>query len=143
MIEIGITATRRGATDAQIATLTRMLRNLYPVALHHGDCVGGDEDAHNVAVSLKIRTVAHPPDITKLRAWCLADRTKTPAPYLKRNEDIVHSTNALFAMPRQDKEPDAKKARGSGTWYTVRFARKIGRPVTIIWPDGSVPLEEQ
>lgn len=30
----------------------------------------------------------------------------------------------------------------SGTWSTVRYARKLRRPVTLIYPDGSVVEEK-
>jgi len=33
--------------------------------------------------------------------------------------------------------------RGSGTWATIRYARKVGKPVTIIYPDGEIQEENQ
>jgi predicted Rossmann fold nucleotide-binding protein DprA/Smf involved in DNA uptake len=29
----------------------------------------------------------------------------------------------------------------SGTWATVRYARRIGRPITLLFPDGGVLRE--
>ena len=33
---------------------------------------------------------------------------------------------------------EAEEQRRSGTWSTVRFARKQGKPVFVISPDGTV-----
>ena len=136
-IKIGVTATQKGATEAQLATFERLLRsNLRPAELHHGDCIGGDEQAHNLAFPLGIRTVAHPPTNGKARAYCLADYSLKPRPYLDRNKDIVNAVDVLLAMPRLDQEE-----RRSGTWSTVRYARQVKKPIGIIWPNGNVTLE--
>lgn len=136
IVKIGITATRQGATDAQINTLIYLLRDIIkPTELHHGDCVGGDEDAHNVAVTLGIKTISHPCNIEKMRAHCLADYTHTPKYPLERNKDIVNQTSGLLAMPKRFEQETR-----SGTWATVRYAQKIGNPVEVIWPNGSTTL---
>jgi hypothetical protein len=41
------------------------------------------------------------------------------------------------ACPRTDQEQ-----RRSGTWATVRYARKVGKPVLIIGRDGKIKLEK-
>jgi hypothetical protein len=53
--------------------------------------------------------------------------------YLERNKDIVRESASLIAAPLQ-----AEEQQRSGTWSTVRFARKIGKPVFLILPDGTV-----
>jgi hypothetical protein len=53
-----------------------------------------------------------------------------------RNHDIVDETELLIACPGELAE-----AVRSGTWATVRYARKLGRPIVIFWPDGSVTGE--
>ena len=58
---------------------------------------------------------------------------RTPRPYLSRNKDIVRETDMLIATPAE-----AEEQRRSGTWSTIRFARKLGKPVFVIWPDGTV-----
>lgn len=50
----------------------------------------------------------------------------------KRNHDIVDATEWLIATPKKFEEIR------SGTWATVRYAKKVKKPVTIIWPDGSI-----
>jgi len=48
--------------------------------------------------------------------------------------DFVNECDVLIAAPGEFVE----RKRGSGTWGTVRYARKLGRPLVIIWPDGVV-----
>jgi hypothetical protein len=38
--------------------------------------------------------------------------------------------------------PKGPEERRSGTWATVRYARKTGKPVVIFWPDGTVTEEK-
>jgi predicted Rossmann fold nucleotide-binding protein DprA/Smf involved in DNA uptake len=48
---------------------------------------------------------------------------------LERNKDIVSESDFLIAAP------DSKKERlRSGTWATVRHARKLGKRVMILEP---------
>ncbi len=54
--------------------------------------------------------------------------------YLERDRDIVDATEALFATP------DGPERAKSGTWYTVRYAVKTGKPVYICYPDGFLEL---
>ena len=48
---------------------------------------------------------------------------------LKRNCDIVLAGVELIACPHQMSE-----VLRSGTWSTVRFARKIKKRVVMVWP---------
>jgi hypothetical protein len=70
---------------------------------------------------------------TTRRAWKLAPCNHEPKPYLARNRDILRATEMLVAAPAQDIEQ-----LRSGTWSTVRFARKTGRVVWVILPGGDV-----
>jgi hypothetical protein len=132
-MRIGFTGTRLGMTVAQRMRFADLLAGVAG-ELHHGDCVGADTGAHSIACDLGLRIVIHPPDDPKLRAWCRpADRTLAPKPYLQRNRDIVLDTECLIAAPGE-----AVEQLRSGTWSTVRYARKLGRPIWIINPDGSL-----
>jgi hypothetical protein len=53
--------------------------------------------------------------------------------YLPRNKNIVRATASLIATPFEFVE-----ILRSGTWSTVRFARKLGKPVFLILPGGTV-----
>ena len=41
--------------------------------LHHGDAMGADAFAHQIAVSLGMRIVVHPPENNRYRAFVIPD----------------------------------------------------------------------
>lgn len=132
--KLGFTGTRVGMTDAQLDAVRDFMVDRYEFSqLHHGDCKGADEQAHEVAQWVGHYIVTHPPNNEKLRAYCDADETRTPKEYLERDRDIVKECDHLLATPAQSHNVDR-----SGTWYTIRYAIKMGIPVTIIYPDGRV-----
>ena len=51
--------------------------------------------------------------------------------YLVRNHDIVDVCDVLVATPGQKEEQIR-----SGTWATIRYARKIRKQIIIVYPDG-------
>lgn len=137
-MHVGVTATRVGASLTQREFLRAWLELIFEssprrdsVWFHHGDCEGGDEQAHDIAELIGYKIHVHPPDDPKARVFKIGDRESKPMPYLERNKDIVISTNILFVLP----ETFIEKLR-SGTWSTYRFAQKIGKPYVIIFPDG-------
>ena len=132
-MRIGFTGTQRGMTDAQRSTLRAVLAELGATVFHHGDCIGADAEAHDVAEAMGCEVVIHPPVTETKRAWKLAARIYEPKWYLARNKDIVRDTEMLVAAPGEETEH-----LRSGTWSTVRFARKLGRAVWVILPDGEV-----
>lgn len=136
-LKIGFTGTQRGMTPDQKAAVRNLLWEVGGGEFHHGDCIGADAEAHDIAVSLRFDTVIHPPSDPSKRAfkWATA-RThyiRTPKPYLERNHDIVDETQEMIATPGEYHEQ-----LRSGTWATVRYARKLKRKITIIFPDGSL-----
>jgi hypothetical protein len=135
---IGFTGTRNPLTAPQLESLQRVLQRLQTrgaSSIHHGDCRGADEAAHRLAGALGLRRVIHPPDVDTLRAFCLGEETCPPAPYLTRNRHIVEAGGILVACP------DGPERLKSGTWSTVRHARKLKRPCLVIWPDGTVTTD--
>jgi imidazolonepropionase-like amidohydrolase len=129
---LGFTGTQKGLTPAQRLSLRRVLR-VGADAFHHGDCIGADAEAHAVAQELGLSIVIHPPLISTKRAFCQgAHYTYPPRPYMNRNHDIVDAAKWLVACPRRE------EVLHSGTWATVRYARKRGVPIMIVWPDGRV-----
>lgn len=54
-------------------------------------------------------------------------------PYLQRNKVIVDRCGVLVAAPGE-----AQEQLRSGTWSTIRYARRVGRPVIMVLPDGTV-----
>jgi hypothetical protein len=152
---IGFTGTREGMTDEQRSVLQLVLEtslavhNIYTVgeapeapAFHHGDCVGADAQAHEIARAAGWTIILHPPDNDSQRAFCKLvgeepELVREPLPYLERNKQICEHTNMLIACPGTMGE-----LLRSGTWSTVRYARdrrdqwRTGHPILVIWPNG-------
>ena len=137
---VGFTGTRRGMNEKQKKLLRSFLERLKwhckAREFHHGDCVGADEEAHEIARESSYYIVVHPPINPILRAFCEGNEVLDPKPYLVRNRDIVDSSDVLIACPYQEKE-----VLRSGTWATVRYARKRHKPIIIIFPSGRVKYE--
>jgi hypothetical protein len=132
-MKLGFTGTRNAITLPQSAQLPTTFRYLKPTEFHHGDCIGADNAAHTLAVWLDIHPIhIHPPSNPIFRAFCHGDVMHPEFDYLIRNHMIVDQTEHLLAVPNGPEE------QRSGTWATVRYARKIGRPVTIIMPNGAI-----
>ena len=133
-MRIGFTGTRDGMTEQQKDTLRALLPVTdQSVCLHHGDCVGADAEAHDIAKAMGCRIITHPPIDEALRAFKAADECRKPKSYLARNKDIVYESDHLIAAPKNYGEQ-----RSGGTWWTVRFARGRKKRVYIIRPDGRV-----
>lgn len=127
---VGFTGTRKGLSAQQQDWL---LSTLPMAEIHHGACRGADEMMHCYAMAGDRPVVVHPPIKTDLRMDYDPGATWLPAKdYLERDRDIVDATEVLFATP------DGPERNQSGTWYTVRYAVKAGKPVYICYPDGSL-----
>lgn len=133
----GFTGTRHGMTDAQKAALRKFLHG-GGGHFHHGDCIGADSEAHDIADECGYAVILHPPNNYKDRAWrnVPAHMMRPERPYMARNQQIVADTVALIAAPAEMEE----QPRG-GTWSTVRFARRQGKAVVLIQPDGRIKQE--
>jgi len=137
-MKIGFTGTQNGMTVEQRDAFVDVVGVLGPCEFHHGDCVGADADA--AIVVLKefhgCKVVCHPPNVASKRARVGGHVVLVEKPYLDRNRDIVDACDVLVACPKGD----AEEVR-SGTWYTIRYARRSGRLLRIVFPSGVV--EEQ
>ena len=134
-MKYGMTGTRKGMTDRQRETFLYALKTA-PRLNHlvHGDCIGADTDAHNVAVELKHEITIRPCDLPDQRAFSKAATIYDVKRPLDRNHDIVDDCALVFAFPSGYEE----LTRGSGTWATIRYARKKGVRLYIIYPNGQV-----
>lgn len=138
-MKIGFTGTRRGMSASQekvlYDTFETLLFGEYN-EFHHGDAVGADATAHLLVWTFfkGVVIVIHPPIKTYYRAWCpnwsFMHKSKD---YIVRDHDIVNSTDILIATPETEYE-----VQRSGTWATVRYAKKKEKPIVIIYPSGII-----
>lgn len=138
VFRVGFTGTQQGMTSRQKKLLRahfiRLAKKHDHIELHHGDCVGADAECHTIAVETlqdRLTVVLHPPTNSYKRAYCTSPGQITlPAlPYLDRNQAIVDAVDGMFATPEEEEEQ-----LRSGTWATVRRARKRKRPLIILNP---------
>ncbi len=127
---IGFTGTRSGMSAKQIADLkTYFKKSGTSIAeFHHGDCVGADVEANNIARDFGFKTCGHPPTNERWRAFSKCDIWFEAKDYLDRNQDIVDACDTLIVAPRTNTEVK----RGSGTWATYRDAYRIGRTTVML-----------
>lgn len=126
-MKVGFTGTRMGMSERQKLALRGVLAGA--AELHHGDCIGADAEADGIAREFGLTVVIHPPANPSKRAFChrAGDEIRPPADYLVRNAQIVDSTDCLVAAPHSDNEEQR-----SGTWATVRYARRCGRVIRVL-----------
>lgn len=136
ILHVGFTGTRRTppSFDARFEEVRRTLEDLvfqdpwYRVIAHHGGCVGADYRFHQIAEELAELVIVHPPinqrhavaeDTLVLGIDSMVSIRKRKE-YIERNHDIVNESSMLIAVP---KRVDMEELR-SGTWATIRYARK-------------------
>jgi hypothetical protein len=136
-MKLAFTGTQDGMTEMQGQFVFNTMMDLEPSEAHHGMCIGSDEEfdgmldyAHDCIVH------GHPPiNQRKMSKKCECDVVHEPKDYIPRNHDIVDATDALLAAPKGPEE------LRSGTWATIRYARKLKRPIYIVWPSGKMTAE--
>lgn len=142
MTRIGFTGTREGMTENQkifLEAYFKIVKSLQEAdfCFHHGDCIGADEQAHRILYdNIGGRLIyLHPPHNDKLRAKLDSECSYVypTRQYLERNHDIVDATDYLIAAPKE-----AEETTKSGTWATIRYAKKQKKNVIIVRPDGSI-----
>ena len=140
-MKVGFTGTQKGMTNQQARKLIELLLELHALEnareFHHGDCVGADAHFHHILVKFMKHEAPdhiyiHPPDNTSKRAWCYSKHIFPVKPYIERNHDIVDAVDILIATPKTRHEE-----LRSGTWATIRYARKTGKEVHVIYPERS------
>lgn len=139
---VAVTGTRHGMTDVQKCMFEGLLRPMKE--FHHGSCQGVDVEAARIVhgsfiESARPMIVAHPgPDNDPHVDDSHVDDLVMPGRrHFVRNRLLVELCDELFALPGEKWENDVPPKRG-GTAYTVSYARKLGKKVTIIYPDGTL-----
>ena len=128
-MKIGFTGTREGMTQHQKEQFVLKMFQLLPTEFHHGDCEGADAEAHDIIREFlpKVKIVVYPPLSFRRRAMKQGDVTLAPEGYIKRDYRIVDSTDYMIGAPKTDMEQIR-----SGSWTTIRYARKTNKPLTIL-----------
>ena len=138
-MDIGFTGTQKGMTEKQyqeVHTLLMFTSLITPRAeAHHGLCIGADYHFHRLCRLIGVPVVGHPPINQSKMAAIPEDEFVylwEPKEYLDRNTDIVNCSTSLIATPGEMVEE-----LRSGTWSTIRKAKKKGIRGIIVYPDGS------
>jgi hypothetical protein len=131
MIKIGVTGTRKGATDEQLTKVVFFLEQFLgqEVELHHGDCIGVDVEVAAIAETFGYKIICHPPTNGDLRGFFEGNEVRQEKGYLTRNRNIVDETDMLIVVPVEDSHQTT-----GGTWYTHDYAVKKGKAVYVFYP---------
>jgi hypothetical protein len=136
-MKLGFTGTRNGMTKLQKDTVSRLIISAGPTEAHMGDCIGADTDFYYLIEKIvpSCKKIGHVPDKDKTRSKLKYDEEKMPKPYLTRDHDIVDESDMIIATPKAFYEE-----LRSGTWATVRYAKKTNKRVILVFPNGSLKV---
>lgn len=156
---LGFTGSQSGMTSFQRETFASILSIHKVTELHHGDCIGSDEQAHKIAYDEGITIFSiHPPSNHNKRAFCFDDQQLTKfnhilteykeyddarvrwypvKSYLERNKEIVDAVEIMVATPKE-----YQHTLRSGTWQTIRYGWQVKKHIIII-PPVERPKEEE
>lgn len=129
-MRIGFTGSREGMSIYQQEQFVLKLFELGITEFHHGDCDGADAQAHDIVREFfpAVRIVVHPPKSDYLRAFKKGDHAMPADDYIPRDERIVDSTEYLLGAPKVTTTEEKR----SGSWYTIRYARRTNKPHTVL-----------
>lgn len=133
---LGFTGSRRGMTPAQRNTVHCFLTSLPDLdSVVHGGAIGADATFDQLARHLNIERLILPSNIPSQTMADQGSQWLAPQPPLTRNHNIVDACSFMLATPAEYSE-----IVRSGTWATIRYARRQRIPVYIIWPDGRIEV---
>lgn len=146
MTTIGFSGTRLGMTNKQFVMCRAIISSLVNQGVttaRHGVCKGADAHFHKLckeALGTKLYIIGHPgvreDGKCYTRAFVNCDLLLPEKPFIKRDRDIVDESNVMLFTPNQVQE-----VLRSGTWTTIRYARKVNKPRYIIFPDATITRE--
>jgi hypothetical protein len=124
-------------TSEQIESLKFLFCSLVPrpEKVVHGGAIGADEQFDDIMREWHIERLIFPS--TLFTQW-MPNRGGTwlkSKPPLVRNRSIVNASGIMLAAP------SGPEVIRSGTWSTIRYAKHVGKPLFIFWPDGSTTRE--
>jgi hypothetical protein len=132
---LGFTGSRKGLSDFQLTEIEKFISvNVHIITeFHMGDCIAADEQAsYIVSKHPSISIISHPPTEEKSRAFFKAHKILPPKKYLDRNKDIVDVSDLIIAAP------NGEERQRSGTWSTIRHAKKKNIKIIICFPQGVI-----
>jgi len=140
--EWGFSGTRAGMSHTQYEIIRVCLSIGKPAIVRHGGAHGSDTEFHALwreECPLRFADI-WPADQARVKLFDGQDHVamNSVRPPLTRNEEIVKRSTFLIAAPHSQKEE-----LRSGTWTTVRMARRIHVPVLIVWPNGVMTLDHE
>lgn len=136
------TGSRQGPTEPQRRAFTAWLATAQPGRMLNGLAIGCDEWALLAAKDHGWELEGYPCNIGSQVSTVAVHMVVSHGKYhqsmppLDRNRLMVGMADRLLAMPAGMEEE-----LRSGTWATIRYARKGQKPITVFWPDGSVTTE--
>jgi hypothetical protein len=137
---VGISGVRHPLNAAQRDLFRNLIAVFRPVdfgaeqgvMMHHGACTGADSEAHTAGCVYGFDITLHPASNTGqwhngyLKPQGRGVQLERHASYV-RNRQIVAAADVLIVAPLY---PEAyPQSLRSGTWQTIRYARKKGIPV--------------
>ena len=139
-ISIGFTGTRRGMSKSQSLRVFSIINGGESSISksHHGCCIGGDAEFHQMCQILGIDIHGHPPTNSKLMAELTGYKhLAEPYDFHTRDRHIVNSISLLISAPYT-----MTPIPHSGTWYTTHYAEKRKKHIIIVYPNGSLEMIE-
>lgn len=135
-MRVGFTGTRDGMTKEQKATVKQILEELGPTEAYHGGCVGADIDFDEMFIGRPVVVYVYPCQLVNMQGkWSHLDIVWPEMHPLLRNELIVDLSELMIATPKRE------EVLRSGTWAAIRYARKVRKPLIIVWPNGMIAKE--
>ena len=137
-MRIGFTGTLEGLTKSQGGSFIQLVEFLGITEFEHGDALGADCESHNILLD---NNILKSDNIFKRPCYILNKRAFTkegslleePIAPIERNHKIVNEIEILIGCPKGFEEE-----LRSGTWATIRYAKKTNKLTYIIYPDGSI-----
>jgi Na+-transporting NADH:ubiquinone oxidoreductase subunit NqrF len=129
-------------TDEQRTVVRRALQTWLDEGLAlvglHGDCIGADVDFHNICRELKLDVKKRPSTWDSTVANTDAIQVAEPERPYARNRAIVANCDCMIATP-----PNYEYIDRSGTWFTLTYAAKTGKRVTVVFPNGTTDIKNR
>lgn len=121
-------------TPNQRRGVGRLISELPVLEAWHGDCIGADAEFHALCQQRGIKLCLAPSTDESQRAFRSGYvEIREPAPPLERNHWLASVCTVLIAAPAQERE-----VLRSGTWATIRYARKLQKRIYLVSPAGAI-----